>query len=65
LEEIGEGRILRFINIFVNFLSGEFGRMYIGELVDNKNKCIIKSLQNENMKQDYLREIESMKTKMF
>ena len=61
LEQIGEGKLLRFKYIFINFVSGEFGKMYVGELVDNKNKCIIKSLKNENIKHDYLREIESMK----
>ena len=39
---------------------GEFGLIYIGELINNTNKCIIKTLQNDNLKQDYLREIESM-----
>ncbi|CAM4946838.1 unnamed protein product [Rotaria socialis] len=43
LEEIGEG---------------EFGRIFIGEIIDSENKCIIKTLQNENVKKEYLREIE-------
>ncbi len=46
---------------FEFFLLGEFGRIYIGELIDNTNKCIIKKLENENFKQDYLHEIESIK----
>ncbi|CAF0791486.1 unnamed protein product [Rotaria sp. Silwood1] len=37
---------------------GEFGRIYIGELIDSKTKCVIKTLENEHAKQDYLREIE-------
>ncbi|CAF0819812.1 unnamed protein product [Rotaria sordida] len=37
---------------------GEFGRIYIGELIESNNKCIIKTLENEHNKQDYLREIE-------
>ncbi|UJR15936.1 hypothetical protein I4U23_002856 [Adineta vaga] len=43
LQEIGEG---------------EFGQIFIGEFVNSTDKCIIKTLQNENVKQDYLREIE-------
>jgi hypothetical protein len=43
------------------FLSGEFGKIYIGELINNTTKCIIKTLENEKVKQDYSREIESMK----
>ncbi|CAF3750928.1 unnamed protein product [Adineta steineri] len=37
---------------------GEFGQLYIGELINNSNKCMIKMLQNEKFKQDYLHEIE-------
>ncbi len=48
------------------FLLGEFGRIYIGELIDNTSKCIIKTLEDEKSKQDYSREIESIKkTKLF
>ncbi|CAF0989754.1 unnamed protein product [Rotaria magnacalcarata] len=43
LEEIGEG---------------EFGRIFIGEVIDSENKCIIKTLQNENVEKEYFREIE-------
>ncbi|CAF1550284.1 unnamed protein product [Adineta ricciae] len=37
---------------------GEFGQIFIGEFVNSTDKCIIKTLQNESIKQDYLREIE-------
>ena len=42
---------------------GEYGRIYKGELIDNSNKCIIKTLQIESATQqnreEYAREIES------
>jgi hypothetical protein len=48
-----------------NYISGEYGRIYKGELIDNSNKCIIKTLQTENATQqnreEYSREIESKK----
>ncbi|CAF2913501.1 unnamed protein product [Rotaria sp. Silwood2] len=37
---------------------GEFGQIYIGELIDSKSQCIVKTLENEHAKQEYLREIE-------
>ena len=35
--------------------------MYIGELIDHTNKCIIKAFTKENAEHDYLEEIESTK----
>jgi len=62
LQEIGEGKNemdFSIDNFF--FFSGEFGRIYIGELMDCTTKCLIKTFENEKMKQDYSREIESMR----
>ncbi len=48
-----------------NFFSGEYGRIYKGELIDSSNKCIIKTLQTEyatqQNREEYSREIESKK----
>jgi hypothetical protein len=65
LQELGEGKnkpsSSRFISYY--FISGEYGRIYKGELIDSSNKCIIKTLQIEHATQqnreEYAREIES------
>jgi hypothetical protein len=65
LQELGEGKTTKdsFVIITYLYISGEYGRIYKGELNDNSAKCIIKTLQNENATQqnreEYSREIES------
>jgi hypothetical protein len=66
LQEIGEGKYeIEGFSFDHFFRSGEFGRIYIGELMDCTTKCIIKTLENEKKKQDYSREIESTKKSKF
>ena len=52
------------IALCMKFFSGEFGRIYKGELVDSSTKCIVKTLQTEHAtpqnREEYAREIESM-----
>ena len=53
------------VHFFINsFLTGEYGRIYKGELIDSGNKCIIKALQVEYATQqnheEYSREVESI-----
>ena len=72
LQELGEGKIKKkkiicwLIN-WENFISGDYGRIYKGELIDSSNKCIIKTLQTEyatqQNREEYSREIESKKNK--
>jgi serine/threonine protein kinase len=38
---------------------GEFGRIYLGEFIDSKKKCLIKTLETDQTTDEYLREIES------
>jgi hypothetical protein len=50
----------------MNFILGEYGRIYKGELIDNPIKCLIKSLQTDNAtpqnREEYTHEIESKTT---
>ena len=50
--------------IVFSYFSGEYGRIYKGELIDSGHKCIIKTLQSDyatqNVREEYGREIESM-----
>lgn len=51
------------------FYSGDYGRIYKGELIDKSNKCIIKTLQAEyaspQNREEYSREIEGKPLEKF
>lgn len=68
LEEIGEGKVSifnRLFDLFIeNFALGEFGRIFIGELINSETKCIVKTLEKENVKNEYLREVESKRNNL-
>ena len=38
---------------------GDYGRIFFGEFIDSKRKCLIKTLETEKGADEYLREIES------